>query len=114
MAASWRYGGGVTGSGSWHFGSFERADRVEITGSAGKIVFSIFDEHPLQLTTAAGSEQLEIANPDNIQLYHVTNMRDHLAGGARHPSRGDTAAHTAWMMDCILGKGGAKTADAPA
>ncbi|KAF1044177.1 MAG: 1,5-anhydro-D-fructose reductase [Herbaspirillum frisingense] len=103
VAASWIYRSGVTGSGSWHFGSFERADRVEITGSAGKIAFSVFDEQPLLLTTAAGSERLDIANPENIQLHHVANMRDHLTGGARHPSCGDSAAHTAWMMDRILG-----------
>lgn len=104
VAASWRHCNGVTGSGSWHFGSFERADRVEITGSAGKIVFSVFDEHPLRLTTAAGEESLAIPNPEHIQQHHVANMRAHLAGGARHPSCGDSAVQTAWMMDCILGK----------
>ncbi|MBP0600208.1 Gfo/Idh/MocA family oxidoreductase [Herbaspirillum sp. LeCh32-8] len=107
VAASWIYRNGVTGSGSWHFGSFERADRVEITGSGGKIVFSVFDEHPLQLITAGGVENMEIANPPHIQLHHVANMCAHLSGGARHPSCGDSAAHTAWMMDCILGKSAA-------
>ncbi len=102
VAASWRYGSGVTGSGSWHFGSFERADRVEITGSAGKIVFSVFEEAALQLHTADTKLHLEIANPDPIQLYHVRNMQLHLDGTARHPSCGDSAAHTAWMMETIL------------
>lgn len=104
VVASWLYASGVTGSGSWHFGSFERADQVEITGSAGKIDFSVFEEQPLQLTTADGIERMDIPNPENIQLHHVANMRAHLAGGARHPSCGDSAAHTAWMMDRILGK----------
>ncbi|QNB06886.1 Gfo/Idh/MocA family oxidoreductase [Herbaspirillum frisingense] len=102
VAASWRYRGGVTGSGSWHFGSFERADRVEITGSAGKIVFSVFEEVALQLHTADTTLHLEVANPDPIQLHHVSNMQLHLDGGARHPSCGDSAAHTAWMMETIL------------
>ena len=102
VAASWRYRSGVTGSGSWHFGSFERADRVEITGSAGKIVFSVFEEAALQLHTADTKLHLEIANPDPIQLYHVRNMQLHLDGTARHPSCGDSAADTAWMMETIL------------
>jgi predicted dehydrogenase len=106
VAGSWRYESGVTGSGSWHFGAFERADRVEISGSAGKIEFSMFDEQPLALTTAADAERVEVANPDNIQLPHVMNMREHLAGRMRHPSCGDSAAHTAWIMDRILGKPG--------
>lgn len=102
VAASWCYRSGVTGSGSWHFGSFERADRVEITGSAGKIVFSVFEEAALQLHTADTMLHLEVANPDPIQLHHVRNMQLHLDGGARHPSCGDSAAHTAWMMETIL------------
>lgn len=104
VVGSWRYASGVTGSGNWHFGSFARADRVEITGSAGKIEFSVFEEQPLLLTTTAGVERMEIANPEHIQSHHVANMRAHLAGEARHPSCGDSAAHTAWLMDRILGK----------
>lgn len=102
VAACWCYRSGVTGSGSWHFGSFERADRVEITGSAGKIVFSVFEEQPLVLSTASGSTELFIANPPHIQQYHVANLLAHLRGTARHPSCGDSAAQTAWMMDAIL------------
>ncbi|MFL9922827.1 Gfo/Idh/MocA family oxidoreductase [Herbaspirillum lusitanum] len=104
VTASWLYRSGVTGSGNWNFGSFERADRVEIVGSRGKIAFSVFEERPLLLTTAAGVEEVQIDHPENIQLYHVGNMREHLAGGVQHPSSGRTAAHTSWMLDRILGK----------
>ena len=102
VAASWRYHNDITGSGSWHFGSFERADRVEITGSAGKIVFSIFEEQPLLLTTAEEQLAVDIRNPDPIQQFHVANMVEQLRGGAPHPSCGASAAQTAWMMDAIL------------
>lgn len=104
VAASWRYHSGITGSGSWHFGSFERADRVEITGSAGKLEFSIFEERPLVLTTPAERIELTIPNPEHIQQYHVANLQRHLSGGAPHPSCGDSAAQTAWMMEAILEK----------
>ncbi|MFJ3058494.1 Gfo/Idh/MocA family protein [Herbaspirillum sp. NPDC087042] len=102
VAASWRYHSGVTGSGSWHFGSFERADRVEITGSAGKIVFSVFEEQPLVLSTAHERLELDIPNPAHIQQYHVARLHEHLRGGAPHPSCGASAARTAWMMEAIL------------
>ncbi len=105
VAASWRYHSGVTGSGSWHFGSFERADRVEITGSAGKIAFSIFEEQPLVLTTTEEQLAVDIPNPDPIQQFHVSNMVEHLHAGAPHPSCGASAARTAWMMDAILRHG---------
>lgn len=103
VSASWLHASGVTGSGSWNFGSFERVDHVEITGSEGKIVFSIFGDVPLTLTNAGGTQQLDIAHPENIQLYHVRKMHEHLRGTGKHPSNGRSAAHTSWAMDSILG-----------
>jgi hypothetical protein len=35
--ASWFHESGITGSGSWNFGSYMREDIVEIYGSTGKI-----------------------------------------------------------------------------
>ena len=104
VTGCWLHKGGVTGSGSWNFGAAGRQDRVEITGSAGRIIFSIFDDEPFQLVR--GDERIEtvIANPLAIQQFHVEAMRDHLAGGATHPSTGESGAHTAWVMDRILSR----------
>ncbi|HEV7312408.1 Gfo/Idh/MocA family oxidoreductase [Sphingopyxis sp.] len=104
VTGCWLHKGGVTGSGSWNFGAAERRDRVEITGSAGRIVFSIFDEAPFRLTRGDESLESVIANPQAIQLFHVEAMRDHLAGRLIHPSTGDSGAHTAWVMDRILSR----------
>ena len=104
VTGCWLHKGGVTGSGSWNFGAAERRDRVEITGSAGRIVFSIFDEAPFRLTRGDESLESVIANPQAIQLFHVEAMRDHLAGRAMHSSKGDSGAHTAWVMDRILSR----------
>ncbi|AOW08972.1 Gfo/Idh/MocA family protein [Flavobacterium gilvum] len=101
--ASWLHESGVTGSGSWNFGSFEREDVVEIYGSKGKITFSIFENDPLILKTADGESKHIIEQPENIQLYHVGQMRDDLLGKQKHPSNGFTAAHTNWVMDQIIG-----------
>lgn len=103
VTASWIHESGVTGTGCWNFGSFERADKVEIIGSKGKIEFAVFEEMPLVLTTAKGvEEELVIEHPENIQLYHVQNISRHLRGEIQHPSNGFTAAHTNWVMDSIV------------
>lgn len=103
VAASWLHASGVTGTGSWNFGSFERADSVTIVGSKGKIEFAVFDDVPLVLTTLNGRQELDIQHPENIQLYHVQNMKEHLLGNAQHPSTGRTGAHTSWVMDSMIG-----------
>ncbi len=102
IVASWLHQSGVTGSGSWNFGCSQREDKVEILGNKGRIEFSIFDEQPIKLINAENTEELFIENPENIQLYHVLNMQKHLSEEVLHPSTGDTATHTAWVMDNIL------------
>lgn len=102
VSANWLHKSGVTGSGSWNFGSEKREDLVQIYGNYGKIEFSVFDEKPISLERSGITKQMAIANPKHIQLYHVQNIRQHLLGQATHPSTGKTAAHTAWVMDKIL------------
>lgn len=103
ITACWLHESGVTGSGSWNFGCSMREDVVEIFGSTGKINFSVFNDEPLLLQNEKGKTELFIKNPENIQLYHVENMRNHLWGKTIHPSSGLTAAHTNWVMDKIIG-----------
>lgn len=103
IVASWLHESGVSGSGSWNFGSFEREDIVEIYGSKGKISFSIFENDPLILKTAEGQSTHFIEHPYHVQLHHVENISAHLLGTLEHPSNGFTAAHTSWVMDQILG-----------
>lgn len=102
VTANWLHKNEITGSGSWNFGTEKREDLVQIYGSKGKIEFSVFDEKPITLEHNGNVESLVIDHPENIQLYHVKNMRKHLRNEAIHPSTGETAAHTAWVMDEIL------------
>jgi len=104
VTANWLHKNGITGTGSWNFGCSQREDIVEIFGSTGKITFSVFDEAPLLLTDKNGTNEIFIENPENIQLYHVQNMKNQLFDNTQHPSTGRTASHTAWIMDKILGK----------
>lgn len=103
VTACWAHETGVTGTGSWNFGCYEREDKVEIYGSKGKITFSVFENVPLVLTNEEGETALNIEHPENIQLHHVQQMREHLLGNSIHPSNGFTAAHTNWVMDKITG-----------
>ncbi|MBP6759774.1 MAG: gfo/Idh/MocA family oxidoreductase, partial [Flavobacterium sp.] len=104
VAGSWTHESGVTGSGSWNFGAEKREDIVEIYGDKGKISFSVFDEVPIQLEQDTFKESLIIKHPENIQFFHVQNMKNHLLKKAMHPSTGSTASRTTWVLDAILGK----------
>ncbi|UMB59938.1 Gfo/Idh/MocA family oxidoreductase [Lutibacter sp. A80] len=103
ITACWVHKSGVTGSGSWNFGCNLRQDNVEIYGSKGKIVFSVFDEQPIQLISEKENSSLIIENPTHIQQYHIQNMKDNLFDGVDHPSTGKSGLHTSWVMDKILG-----------
>ena len=104
ITACWLHKNGIIGTGSWNFGCSQREDIVEIFGSKCKITFSVFDEAPLLLSNQNGTNEVFIDNPENIQLYHVQNIREQLIGNIQHPSNGLTASHTAWVMDKIFGK----------
>jgi len=103
ITACWVHENGITGTGSWNFGCDSREDYVEIYGNKGKITFSVFDENPITLKSDSENERLIIEHPKNVQYFHVENMRDHLFGNKTHPSNGESALHTSWVMDKILG-----------
>lgn len=103
ITACWLHKSGITGNGTWNFGSHKREDFVEIAGSKGKITFSVFENDPIVLSNAEEETELFIEHPENVQLHHVERMREHLLGNNIHPSTGFTASHTSWVMDKILG-----------
>ena len=103
VVGSWIHECGATGTGTWDFASTVAREEVEIVGSKGTIAFSVLREVPIELDNANGHQALVIDNPRHIQLYHVRNMRDRLLGLGTHPSTGETAARTSWVMDRILG-----------
>ncbi|MDC0535486.1 Gfo/Idh/MocA family oxidoreductase [Francisellaceae bacterium] len=102
VTACWKFKNNVTGAGSWNFGGYSRQDKVTIYGNEGEISFSIFDEENITIKSKTMNESLFIENPKNIQLYHVQNLKNHLINNLQHPSTGETALHTSWVMDQIL------------
>jgi len=103
ITSCWIHTNGITGEGSWNFGTSTREDKVEIIGSTGKIKFSVFKEEAIICSNSKGTESLFIENPKHVQQFHVENMRKHLIKNQQHPSTGETALHTSWIMDSILG-----------
>lgn len=102
IAATWLHKSGIIGTGSWNFGCQFLEDTATIYGSKGKITFSIFEENPIVLETEMGKTELFIAHPENVQIFHVIKMQEHLAGISTHPSTGLSAVHTNWVMDQII------------
>ncbi|NRA48657.1 MAG: Gfo/Idh/MocA family oxidoreductase [Phaeodactylibacter sp.] len=106
ISACWLHDNGTTGVGVWNFGCDQYEDRVEIFGSEGKIQFAIFKEEPLVLTSKNGSSEVFIENPKHIQQYHVENIAKQLRDETvLHPSTGQSATHTSWIMNQILSLG---------
>lgn len=105
VAACWMHVSGVTGMGTWNFGSALHTDQVEIYGSKGRIRFAVFADQPVVLTRGDEEERFAIAHPDPIQKFHVQAMADQLFRKIPHPSTGATALHSSWVMDQILSGG---------
>jgi hypothetical protein len=105
VSAWWLHKTGIPGTGSWNFGGCARQDKVVIYGSEGEMTFSVFDESPIKIHTNDKTEEIFIENPENIQLYHVNNIKEQLLSGHKHPSTGQSATHTSWVMDQILKSG---------
>ncbi|WLG82729.1 Gfo/Idh/MocA family oxidoreductase [Pseudomonas cucumis] len=104
VSASWRFASGALGMGCWNFVADRREDRVEVIGSQGRISFSVFDEHPVQLE-ADEHLSLHIEHHEHIQWHHVLGMNAHIRGEAQHPALAEQALKTDWVMDQILKRG---------
>jgi 1,5-anhydro-D-fructose reductase (1,5-anhydro-D-mannitol-forming) len=102
VAGSFRFGSGVVGAGVWSFSTFDRADRTEIVGSAGRVVYSTFDTRPIVVHTAAGVREIAIDNPEHIQQPMIQLVVNALNGAGESPSTGETAMRTSWVMDRML------------
>ena len=102
VSACWQHESGATGTAFWNFAGFDRTDRVEIIGDRGRITTAIFEDAPITVETADGTQSQDIPHPDPIQLPHVAAMICHLSGGISHPSTGNSALRTARVCDAIL------------
>jgi predicted dehydrogenase len=102
VVASWRHASGVYGVGNWCYVGHDEQDRVEITGTQGRIEFAFFADTPVRLFTADGLTEFAIANPEHVQQPFIQSMVDELNGQGCCPGDAVSAAKTSAVTDRIL------------
>jgi predicted dehydrogenase len=103
ISANYEFQNGVVGSGVWYFSTakeFEK-DEIEIAGEKGKIIFSTFDDKPIELCTKEGTKKYKEKFPENVQLPLIQAVVDDLRNKGRCHSTGDSAARTNRIIDII-------------
>jgi len=78
-------------------------DHVEIVGTAGRIEFEFFSDAPLRLIRSGKAEELRIPNPPHVQQAFIQSIVDDLNGLAPCPGNVESAVHSTWVADAILG-----------
>ena len=104
--AVFRFEDGLCGSGSWSFAAHESAkeDSMEIYGTEGRIVFSVYDYEPITLYTSEGMKSFDIKNPHYVQEPLIRAVVQDLQGYGKCKINSVEATPTNWVMDRILGK----------
>lgn len=102
VTGTFLFASGVHGVGTWCFTAHERLDHTEILGSKGKIAYSTFDDQPIILTTAAGTQEFPYDYPPHIQQPLIQQMVNALNGIGTCASSGETAVCTTWVMEQML------------
>jgi predicted dehydrogenase len=104
VSAALEFESGVRGTGLWCFTAFGDVDRVEILGTRGRITFATFNDLPVTLETASGTDTLRIPHPAHIQQPLIQTIVNELtgAGASTCPSTGDSAIRTTRVMDTLL------------
>lgn len=103
VAMSFAFDGGMLGTGLWHFGAFQREDRVEVIGERGRMSFATFGDAPIRVETAAGTREYRVENPLHIQQPLIETVVRELRGEAGAcPSTALSATRTNAVMDAVL------------
>ena len=93
---------GIPGAAVWNFTSHAREDRLEITGTAGRVSCSVFGTEPLALETAAGAQSLAFPPLEHAAQPLIQTVVDDLLGRGTCPSTGESARRTSAVMDTVL------------
>ncbi len=104
VTASFQFESGVVGSGSWCFVTDESAeqDKIEITGTKGKLSLPCFTQGNLEVCTSDKIESLSFENPVNISHNLVKNVVQAIRGEAVGVSTGESAARTNAVLEKIV------------
>ena len=100
VSATFTFGSGVAGTGSWCFVVSPEAeeDVIEITGTKGKLIFSCFQLGDVQLVTKERTSFFNFQNPENISGLLIRQVVEELQGIGKCVSTGYSAARTNWVL----------------
>jgi predicted dehydrogenase len=102
VAMSFRTGAGVPGVASWNFAGSPPEDELAVTGTLGRVSFSVFGFEPVRLATADGIQALDAERPAHVQQPLIQAVVDDLLGLRPGPSTGISARRTSAVMDQVL------------
>jgi predicted dehydrogenase len=104
VCANFTFASGVMGSGIWCFttAASAAADRTEIVGSKGKIIYPTFGQESVRLETKSDVEEFVLRPPENIQQPLIETVVADLLGKGSCPSTGVSGARTSRVMDEIV------------
>ncbi len=102
VAAGFSFASGPVGSGLWCFASDREEEMIEIEGTEGRLRCHPFSFLPIRLQRGEAVESFAIVNPDHVQQPLIQTIVDELNGTGRCPSRGESAARTALVIEKIL------------
>jgi predicted dehydrogenase len=102
VTMTFRTPAGVPGVASWNFASAVKQDRLEITGTDGRIAGSVFGAEPLEFETTRGVERFEFPALAHVAQPLIQSVVDDLLGGAACSSTGVSARRTSAVMDAVL------------
>ncbi len=101
VAMSFRCGQ-LPGVAAWNFASAVAEDAFSITGTEGRLTFTVFGNEPVQLETGAGIVALDRPNPPHVAQPLIQTVVDDLLGRGTCPSTGVSAQRTTQVMDTVL------------
>ncbi|WP_163714241.1 Gfo/Idh/MocA family protein [Mangrovibacterium lignilyticum] len=104
VSAIFTFKNGVIGTGNWCFVVDKSAeqDKIEITGTKGKVSLPCFIPGDVELTTVKGTEHFSFENPENISHNLVKNVVQSLRGEVECVSTGESAARTNKVLEEIV------------
>jgi predicted dehydrogenase len=102
VAMSYRTAAGVPGAAAWDFAGSPAEDELAITGTLGRVSFSVFGFEPVRVATADGIQSLDAERPAHVQQPMIQAVVDDLLGIRPAPSTGVSARRTSDVMDRVL------------
>jgi predicted dehydrogenase len=102
VVASYRFPGGVLGSGTWCYDSRAEDDRTTIVGVEGSLTVSISAPKPIEWRRGSDVEFIDVGDPDTAHQPLVQTIVDEWNGSGHCPSTGESALRTATVLDTLL------------